>query len=262
MAPMLESAGRVLTLLELFGPGERDLSLGQISERMDLPKSSVHRLLETLLEHEFVERDPITRRYRLGLRVFEIGSVAIHERGLHGAAHPIVDQVALQTRETCHLAVLSGTDAVYVYKIDGAASIIMSSRVGGRAPCYCTSIGKVLIAWSGDEIFKRVVRSGLKAYTPNTITNQARLAAELDKVRRKGHALDLEEFERGLRCIAAPVRDQSGRVVAARGIAGPASRLTTDRIRSLASGVMSAADVVSRNVGYVPQRGLITAASG
>jgi DNA-binding IclR family transcriptional regulator len=261
-APMLESAGRVLKLLELFGPGERDLSLGQISERMALPKSSVHRLLETLMEHEFIERDPITRRYRLGLRVFEIGSVAIHERGLHGAAHPIVEQVALETRETCHLAVLSGTDAVYVYKIDGAASIIMSSRVGGRAPCHCTSIGKVLIAWSGDDILKRVVSAGLRPYTANTITNLKRLGTELDKVRRKGHALDIEEFEKGLRCIAAPVRDQGGNVVAALGIAGPAARLTTDRLRSLAPAVMSAADVVSRNLGYVLPRGSVSAASG
>lgn len=262
MAPMLESAGRVLKLLELFRPGERDLSLGQISDRMGLPKSSVHRLLEILLEHEFIERDPTSKRYRLGLRVFEIGSVAIHERGLHGAAHPLVEQVALETKETCHLAVLSGSEAVYVYKIDGAASIIMSSRVGGRAPCYCTSIGKVLIAWSGDEIVKRVLRAGLRPYTPNTITSEARLAGELERVRRKGHALDLEEFERGLRCIAAPVRDRNGTVVAALGIAGPASRLTTERIRNLAPSVMSAADVVSRNLGFVPHSASASAASG
>ncbi len=259
---MLESAGRVLTLLELFGPGERDLSLGQISERLSLPKSSVHRLLETLIDHKFIERDPISRRYRLGLRVFEIGSVAIHERGLHGAAHPIVEQLAVKTIETCHLAVLSGTDAVYVYKIDGAASIIMSSRVGGRAPCYCTSIGKVLIAWSGGEIFKHVITSGMRAYTPNTITTPNQLNAELEKVRRKGYALDLEEFERGLRCIAAPVRDQTGNVTAALGLAGPSGRLTSDRLRALAPQVMSAADAVSRNLGYVRQHDPAVAAGG
>jgi IclR family KDG regulon transcriptional repressor len=248
---MLESAGRVLRLLELFRPGERDLNLTQISERLVLPKSSVHRLLDTLIEHEFIERDAATRRYRLGLRVFEIGSVAIHERGLHGAAHPIVEQLAVSTSETCHLAVLSGTEAVYVYKIDGASSIIMSSRVGGRAPCYCTSIGKVLIAWSGNEIIMRVVHSGFHAFTPNTISTAVRLSAELERVRRKGYALDLEEFERGLRCIAAPVRDQTGNVVAALGLAGPAGRLNSERLRTLAEPVMASADAVSRNLGFV-----------
>jgi DNA-binding IclR family transcriptional regulator len=260
MAPMLESAGRVLRLLELFGPGERDLSLAQISERLALPKSSVHRLLATMMERDFIEQDAATKRYRLGLRVFEIGSVAIHERGLHGAAHPIVEQLAIRTNETCHLAVLSGAEAVYVYKIDGASSIIMSSRVGGRAPCYCTSIGKVLIAWSGDAIFKRVVQTGFRSFTASTIRSARELGEELAKVRRKGYALDVEEFERGLRCIAAPVWDQSGRVVAALGLAGPASRLTSDRLRGLAAPVMKAASDVSRNLGYLPSADSIAAA--
>src|SRR5438128_1062211 len=181
MAPMLESAGRLLRLLELFGPGERDLSLVQISERLALPKGSVHRLLDTMMERDFIEQEAATKRYRLGLRVFEIGSVAIHERGLHGAAHPIVEQLAISTNETCHLAVLSGAEAVYIYKIDGASSIIMSSRVGGRAQCYCTSIGKVLIAWSGDAIFKRVVQAGFRSFTASTITSARELGEELAK---------------------------------------------------------------------------------
>jgi IclR family KDG regulon transcriptional repressor len=255
---VLESATRVLRLLEVFRPGERDLSLTEIADRLSLPKSSVHRLLDALIEHDFIERDSASRRYRLGLRVFEIGSTAIHERGLHGAAHPIVERLAVSTNETCHLAVLSGIEAVYVYKIDGGSSIIMSSRVGGRAPCYSTSIGKVLIAWSGDDMFQRIAKSGFQAYTPNTITTASELGAELDKVRRKGYALDIEEFERGLRCVAAPVRDQMGKVVAALGLAGPANRLSSDRLRGLAVPVMAAAEAVSRNLGYIPRHSTAT----
>lgn len=259
---MLESADRVLRLLELFRPGERDLTLSEIAERLSLPKSSVHRLLGTLMVHEFIERDAATRRYRLGLRVFEIGSVAIHERGLHKAAHPMVEELAATSGETCHLAVLSGTDAVYVYKIGGARSIIMSSRVGGRAPCYCTSIGKVLIAWSGEELIKRVVSNGFHAYTPNTIASADTLASELEKVRRRGYAVDIEEFERGLRCISAPVRDHTGGVVAALGLAGPASRLTTERLRELVAPVIAAADAVSRSLGNASDRSAIAATGG
>jgi DNA-binding IclR family transcriptional regulator len=248
---MLESADRVLRVLELFGPGERHLSLSDIAERLNLPRSSVHRLLATLLAHEFIERDPATRRYRLGIRLFEIGSTVIHERGLHAAAHPVVEELALSSGETCHLAVLSGVEAVYVYKIDGASSIIMSSRVGGRAPCYCTSIGKVLIAWGGEEIFRRVIAAGFRAYTPATIMDARRLAAELDQVQRDGYALDMEELERGLRCIAAPIRDHSGRVLATVGLAGPSNRLTEERLRELAGPVTAGAEAISRNLGYV-----------
>lgn len=248
---MLESADRVLRVLELFSPAERHLSLSDIADRLSLPRSSVHRLLATLLAHEFIERDPATRRYRLGIRLFEIGSTVIHERGLHSAAHPVVEELALSSGETCHLAVLSGVEAVYVYKIDGASSIIMSSRVGGRAPCYCTSIGKVLIAWAGVELLERVVAAGFHAFTPATIRDADRLVAELERVRREGYALDLEEFERGLRCIAAPVRDHSGRVLAAVGLAGPSNRLTDRRLRELVGPVLAGAETISRNLGYV-----------
>jgi DNA-binding IclR family transcriptional regulator len=251
---MVESADRVLRLLELFRPGDSDLTLSTIAERMSLPKSSVHRLLATLIAREFVERDPLTRRYRLGLRVFEIGSVAIHERGLHRAAHPAIEELATTSGETCHLAVLSGTDAVYVYKIDGGRSITMSSRVGGRAPCYCTSIGKVLIAWAGGQTLEQVASSQFRAFTPNTIVDKDALAAELVKVRRKGYALDLEEFELGLRCISAPVRDHTGNVLAALGLAGPAGRLTTERLHELVGPVTMAAESVSRNLGHTGQR--------
>lgn len=259
---MLESANRVLQLLEIFRPGEPDVSLTQIAERMSLPKSSVHRLLETLMAHRFVERNQTTRRYRLGIRVFEIGSIVIHDRGLHSAAHPLIEELALTTGETCHLAVLSGTEAVYVYKIHGGASISMSSRVGGRAPCYCTSIGKVLIAWSGDDSFRRVVNSGFSPHTANTILTEGQFAAELEKVRRKGFALDLEEFERGLRCISAPVRDHTGSVLAALGLAGPASRLTNERLRELQGPVIATAEAVSRNLGYVRPGAALAARSG
>jgi DNA-binding IclR family transcriptional regulator len=248
---MLESADRVLRVLELFNAGERNLSLSEIADRMSLPKSSVHRLLSTLLAHGFIERDPSTRRYRLGIKLFEIGSLVIHERGLHAAAHPVVEELAVSTGETCHLAVLSGTDAVYVYKIDGASTIIMSSRVGGRAPCYCTSIGKVLVAWSGEEIFQQVVRGGFHAFTGNTIRDEGWFAAELERVRSDGYALDLEEYQPGLCCIAAPVRDHSGRVLATLGLAGPSSRLSEQRLRQLAAPLTTAAQALSRNLGWV-----------
>ncbi|MBV9229302.1 MAG: IclR family transcriptional regulator [Chloroflexi bacterium] len=257
---MLESADRVLRAIEVFHESERDLSLSDIAERLSLPKSSVHRLLATLIEHDFIERDPLTRRYRLGIRLFEIGASVLRDRGLQSVAYPVVKNLALTTGETCHLAVLSGTDAVYIYKVDGASSIIMSSRMGGRAPCYATSIGKVLLAWGGDELFTRVVEAGLRPYTHNTITNPAKLKAELEAIRFRGYALDLEELEQGLRCVATSVRDHFGRVVAAIGIAGPSWRLSDNQLDSFVQAVMTAGDSISRNLGYLPDQA--TAATG
>jgi DNA-binding IclR family transcriptional regulator len=247
----VESADRVLRVLGSFGPGDRDVPLGEIAERVGLPKSSVHRLLATLVAHQLVERDPETRRYRLGIRLFELGSAAIHERGLHTAAHPALEQLSARSGETCHLAVLSGTEAVYVYKLDGPASIVMSSRVGGRAPCHATSIGKVLTAWAGEELFEALRGRPLHAYTARTITTFEAFEAELARVRDQGYALDLEEFEEGLRCIAAPVRDHSSQVVAALGIAGPRRRLDDEHLPGLSEVVVEAAGRLSRNLGHV-----------
>ncbi|MGH7777149.1 MAG: IclR family transcriptional regulator [Candidatus Dormibacterales bacterium] len=259
---MLESADRVLRVLETFTPHERDLSLTDIARRLDLPKSSVHRLLATLIEHGLVERDQLSRRYRLGIKLFEIGSTAIQERGLHSAAYPILEGLTLLTGETTHLAVLSGIEAVYVYKIDSPSSIMMPSRVGGRAPCHCTSIGKVLLAWNTQDLYSQVVWSGLRPYTRNTLTTVEALEAELVKVRAQGYALDLEEFEEGLHCLAAPVRDHGGRVIAAVGVAGPSRRLTEDQLRRLVPQVTDSALELSRNLGYVPSARLLPAAAG
>ena len=252
---MVESADRVLRILQAFAPHERDVSLGDIAQRVDLPKSSVHRLLMTLIAHGFVERDDTSRRYKLGIRLFELGSAAIHERGLYGAAQPALEQLSRATGETCHLAVLSGSEAVYVYKVDGPSSIIMSSRVGGRAPVHATSIGKVLTAWASPEMIAQVRMAPMKASTAHTITSLKEFDEALEKIREDGYALDLEEFEDGLRCIAAPVRDQSARVVAALGIAGPRARLEDGRIRELIPVVVESADLLSRNLGYVQDHG-------
>ena len=251
---MVESADRVLRILQSFVPNERDVSLTDIAERVQLPKSSVHRLLMTLIDHGFVERDASTRRYSLGIKLFELGSTAIHGRGLHGAAQPALEELSRATAETSHLAVLSGTDAVYVYKVEGPSSISMTSRVGGRAPVHATSIGKVLTAWSSPEEMAVLRNAPMQATTRYTITSVRAFDEELRRVRASGYALDLEEFEIGLRCIAAPVRDQSARVIAAVGIAGPSSRLDDARLSKLVPMVVDAADLLSRNLGFMPDR--------
>jgi DNA-binding IclR family transcriptional regulator len=248
---VIGSADRVLKVLEAFTPRDDFLALADLAERLQLPKSSVHRLLATLVAHQLVERDPVNRKYRLGLRLFEIGAMALNGRGLQEAAPNVLHDLSAEAGETCHLAVLSGAEAIYLYKVDGPSSFAMSSRVGRRAPCHATSIGKALVAWASEDLIKQVIWMGLRPYTRHTITNSADLQAELAKVREAGYAIDLEEFEDGLRCIAAPVRDSSGRVVAAVGIAGPSTRVTDEAVPKLVPPVMTAAMKLSRNLGYL-----------
>ncbi|HUZ89940.1 MAG TPA: IclR family transcriptional regulator [Candidatus Acidoferrales bacterium] len=247
----LESADRVLRVLEAFAPNERELTLSEIAERLRLPKSSVHRLLATLSGRGYIEHDSKTHRYSMGIRLFEIGSNVIHERGLHAAVRPFLEDLALATGETCHLAVRSGTDAVYVYKLDGPSAIPMPSRIGGRAPGHATSIGKVLLAWGGAEVRRQAMLAPLASYSPNTITDSVSLNSELERVCDRGYATDLEEFELGLRCIAAPVRDITERVIAAVGLAAPAFRLTDEAMPVMIGAVIEASHSISRQLGYV-----------
>ncbi len=256
---MVESADRLLRILESFEARERDVSLGELADRVGLPKSSVHRLLTTLIAHGFVDRDPGTRRYTLGIRLFELGSAALHERGLHGIAPPQLEGLSRSTGETCHLAVLSGIEAVYVYKVDGPSNISMSSRVGGRAPCHATSIGKVLLAWAPPELIAEVRAHPMIACTANTITSGERFDTELAAVRAQGYALDLEEYSEGLHCISAPVRDHTDKVVAALGIAGPRTRIVGSRLDELIPLVVAAARELSRNLGFAEHHDLNTA---
>lgn len=247
----MESADRVLRVLEVFGPAERELTLSDIAERMQLPKSSVHRLLATLISRGYVERDGQNHRYSLGIRLFEVGSNVIHGRGLHAAAHPILEELTMSIGETSHLAVGSGTEAVYVYKLDGPSAIQMPSRVGGRAPGHATSIGKVLLAWGGSEVRKQLGGEPLRRYTANTIVDFEGLDAELETVRARGYATDLEEFEIGLRCVAAPVHDMTDRVIAAVGIAAPAIRLNEGTMPRVVDAVTTAGDAISRQLGHI-----------
>ncbi|HKV88112.1 MAG TPA: IclR family transcriptional regulator [Candidatus Dormibacteraeota bacterium] len=258
----MESADRVLRVLEVFGPAERELSLSDIAERMQLPKSSVHRLLGTLISRGFVERDSQNHRYSLGIRLFEVGSNVIHGRGLHAAAHPILEELTMSTGETSHLAVGSGTEAVYVYKLDGPSAIQMPSRVGGRAPGHATSIGKVLLAWGGSDLRRQMDGVPLRPYTVNTITDLDGFDAELELVRSRGYATDMEEFEIGLRCVAAPVHDMTDRVIAAVGIAAPAIRLNEDAMSKAVEAVTGAGMAISRQLGHIRGTARVPRAAG
>lgn len=241
---------RGLAILETLAR-DGELSLTQLAERVNLPNSTTYRLLETLRKRGFATQSPETGLYRVGIRALEVGgSFAVRLR-LHEVALPAMKALVDEVNETVNLAVLDGRDAVYVGQVEGRQLVRMFTQIGARTPLHCTGVGKVLLAWRSPEEVQGLLGEGpYRAYTPHTITRIEPLLEELARVRQRGYAVDNEERELGVRCVAAPIRDLSGQVVAALSLSAPASRLGDERASALASRVQAAARQISGWLGY------------
>ena len=231
---------RALAILDVLSAGP-DLSLGDISDKLDLHKSTAHRLTMVLERHRLIERNSVSGRYRLGLKLFELGSSAISQLDLRERARPVLEQLVLETGETVHLGILDDTEILYLDKIEPTRSVRMASSVGRRNPAYCTAMGKAILAYLPDEQVEVIVRKhGLKARTSNTITSFSDLKMELREIRQRGYSVDNEEIEDGVRCIGGVVRNFSGAPVAAISVSGPAFRVTKEKVKGLSHSVISA----------------------
>jgi DNA-binding IclR family transcriptional regulator len=245
---------RVVDILEAFlwlGP---QLGVSEISRALGLKKATTHRLLASLRRRDFVAQDPVTRRYRLGIKLWELGSRATSQVAWVDRAKPFLQELTDQTGETTHLAVLDDGEVLYIDKVETTRSLRMPSQVGRRLPAHCTGVGKALLAHLPHvDVTSIMARRGMPAHTPRTITDLAALEADLKDVRARGYSIDDEEIEEGLRCIAAPVRDHSGRVVAAVSIAGPASRLPDRELARQGAVVLAGARAISTALGCPPE---------
>lgn len=245
---------RVVDILETFTRQGPELGVSEISRALDLKKATTHRILASLRRRGIVAQDPATRRYRLGMKLWELGSMATSHVDWIERVKPYLQQLTDRTGETTHLAVLNDGQVLYVDKVESPHSLRMPSQVGRRLPVHCTGIGKALIAFLPDEVLKALVdRHGLSRRTPNTITDFGALTDELARSRARGFTVDNEEIEEGLVCIGAPVRDHTAHVVAAISIAGPSSRVRQDRIADHAREVAEAANAMSAALGCPPE---------
>jgi DNA-binding IclR family transcriptional regulator len=245
---------RAVQLLELLqGSGERGASLQELSKRSGLAKASVYRILRTLAGAALVERLPGSERYRLGVRCLEFGQAYLEQIDFRREALPVMERLREEFNETVHLAVLDDRlRVVYLEKLDSAHAVgIMMSRVGRTAPSYCTGLGKALLAARPDDPVALLEDWGeLQAHTANTIHEPAKLRAELERIRSTGYALDLEEHENGVRCVAAAIPGVLGGLAGALSIAGPAQRMPEKLLRGkLAAAVVSAAGEVAARIG-------------
>jgi DNA-binding IclR family transcriptional regulator len=247
----LSSVRNAARVLKAFRTRERELSVAELARRLELGKSTVHRVLRTLVAEGLVEQDPQTSAYRLGIVTFELGEAVRVHLDLHAAAGPVLSALREQTRETSQVGVLDGTDVVYVDRLESPQALRLFSEMGRRVPVHCTSSGKVLLASLGDEPLARLLtQAPLTRLTPHTITDPAALRLEVARVRHRGWAEAVQEREVGLASIAAPVRDSSGAVVAAVSIGAPLVRLNPGVRRRLVPVILDAGEAISRRLGW------------
>jgi len=239
--------GRIAALLNAYQPRDDALGVSELARRSGLPKSTVSRIIHGLVEHQFLER--VGTDVRLGLRLFELGESATRPRDLRKLALASMSDLRNAVNLTVHLAVLEGTEVVYIEILPARGTPPLPSRVGGRMPAYATGVGKALLAWSSADVIETVVDGGLIARGPNTITDPGRLKRELARIRDAGVAYEQEESGPGVACAATAVLSADGHPVVALSAAGWSRDFD---VRRVGFAVQTAAQGLSRQIARRP----------
>lgn len=250
---VLDRAFRIFSLLSDGKPH----TLTEISEEIELSPSTTFRLLSTLAYYNYVKKVENTNQYQLGLACLELAFAYQVSNNLRQVALPLLESLRDEVKETVHLSVLDKMEVVYIEKLPGLHAVgIMSSRVGGRAPSYCTGVGKVLLAFEkSDVVLQYFSNHCLVPYTENTITDINKLMGELEIIRQRGYSFDRGEHEHEVRCIAAPIFDISGKAVAALSVAGPDVRMEPlEKNEEIIQKVLKTAFEISHQLGYHPDK--------
>jgi DNA-binding IclR family transcriptional regulator len=246
---VLDRAFRILALLSDGKPR----SLLELSGAIDLSNSTTFRQLATLVQYRYVQRDEQTNQYSLGLACLELARAYYEGNDLRRVALPELERLRNETKETVHLAVLDQMEIVYIEKLQGLHPIgLMGSRVGGRSPAYCTGVGKVLLAYEPPGVIKQYfLRRKLQRFTENTITSVSALISELASIRDQGYSLDHGEHESQVYCVATPIFDMKGDVIAGLSISGPADRMEPiESNREMIEKARQTANNISVKLGY------------
>ncbi len=250
--PLVRAVDHALQLLSCYSERE-EMGVTELSKKLGLHKNNVFRILATLEFRGYIEQNKKTEGYRLGPKIFELGLIFKYQMGLIKHARPIMEEIVKRHNETTYLGVLRNIYAIYIDNVETSYTVRVVSRVGSQIPAYASAIGKVQLAYLPSDDLERLLRDRrLRPLTSNTITDKDFLTEELRRVAQEGYALDNEEFEEDVRCVAAPIRDYTRWVVAGLSISGPAFRLTDDVIPSLIETVKWGALQISKSLGYVP----------
>ncbi len=239
------SVRKAMAIVSAFSYGEPVLGVSELARRLGMGKSTVHRLLASLLIDGYVERTD-DDRYRLSLRFYEIGQQVAASVDLREVAHPILERLHNQSGETAHLAVLAGSEVVYLDRLESPHMMRIFTRAGRRRSAHATSSGKCLLAYGGPDDMATAVAGGLPRLGPRTITSRQQLERALREVRARGYAISIEESAPGVVSTAAPVFDRGGACTAAVSVAGPVARMPTESLDRFVRMVVIAAADISR----------------
>jgi len=249
---LINSILRASNVLRCFLGEKSHFKISEIARQLKLDRSTAYRILLSLEKCGLVEKDQKTGEYSLGLSTFEIGNAYLNRIDFPKVSKPIMTDLALTVQETVHLAVLSGTEIVYVDKVDSPRPLGIMSKIGQRAPLYCTALGKVLLAFQPENELSRIIRKiRLTSLTPRTITSKQKLVEELKAIRKQGYSLDNREIEEDVECIGAPIRDHRGNAIAALSISGPQRKIGTPQEKHFVQEVVKTAALISSKLGYM-----------
>jgi IclR family transcriptional regulator, KDG regulon repressor len=249
---MVKSVSRALDIISLVSKKKGGLGVTEISKHIDINKSSVYRTLSTLVQYGYIEQDEVTSRYKLGYKFLEVSSKLLESIDLRSEARSFLLELENETNEVIHLVVFDQGEVVYIEKLDGTETLRMHSKVGKRAPMHCTSVGKAILAHLPTTVVLDILeRKGMPVHTDKTITDKDIFLKVLAEVKQKGFALDLEENEYGITCIAAPIFDHIGKVIAAVSISGPTMRMKDARLKHLQTRMIQIGNQISTRLGFI-----------
>ncbi|HEX2911949.1 MAG TPA: IclR family transcriptional regulator [Chloroflexia bacterium] len=249
----VQSVERTFDVLEALAIARRPVAISELSQQLGLHISTVHRLLGTLIERGYARQDERSGRYLIGGRLLELAGGISEQVDLRQEAHPVLEQLAASVGETANLSVRSGNNLVYIDQVQSARLVRMFTRVGSSAPLYCTGSGKLFLAYSNNleqDLNRYLQDTTLEPHTPATLTTPQALREELHRIRERGFSFDQEEMEEGVICVAAPIFDRGGDLVAAISVSGPISRMNTPDINRIIEPVRASAAQVSQSLGY------------
>ncbi|KUO50131.1 MAG: hypothetical protein APF76_06605 [Desulfitibacter sp. BRH_c19] len=250
----LKSVDKAFRIIELMAQESRPMGVTEISKKLNINKSTVHATLNTLIGRGYFEQDAEGGKYKLGIAFTFIANASLNGIDFRSKAKPIIKRLSQQINETVHMVIMRQGKVVYIEKQESIQSMRIHTEIGKSQPSHCTGVGKAILAWMDAEEREQIIREyGLPKYTINTITDEEVFNQHLEDIRKKGYAIDDEENEEGLRCVAAPIMDHSGKVIAAISIAGPTTRMTLNSLKKMAELAVAAGLEISKELGFKGQ---------
>ena len=249
MSESIRAVERALDVLLCFSRQTPELTMTQIAQQVGIHKSTTHRLLATLEKRHFVERDPVTGIYHLGIRLLQMAYVTLEQNDLRRISAPFLRRLCEQHKETVHLAALDDVDVVFLDVIESPQRVKLAAAIGQRLPAFATASGKCILACMPDESVRQILKRGMPRITQHTLDTPEAFFEDLGRVRERGFAFDEEEQEDGVNAVAAPVLDPNGQPAASVAIAGPAYRLPRERLIEFGSSVLASAREISKELG-------------